>query len=65
MVLPAEDPCPILLDDALVTFDDERCAAALEVLAELGRKRQILLFTCQSREATLLKGGTDHHIITL
>jgi len=65
MVLPAEDPCPILLDDALVTFDDERCAAALEVLAELGRKRQILLFTCQSREAALLKRGTDHHIITL
>ena len=65
MVLPEEDPAPILLDDALVTFDDERCAAALQVLTELAKKRQILLFTCQSREAELLKDSTQHRIITL
>lgn len=42
---------PILLDDALCAFDDGRMALALAVLKELGAERQILLFSCHSREA--------------
>lgn len=42
---------PILLDDALCAFDDSRMALALAALKELGAERQILLFSCQSREA--------------
>lgn len=42
---------PILLDDALATFDDSRMERALELLKELGGERQILLFSCHSREA--------------
>ena len=56
LVLPGEDPCPLVLDDALANFDDARMALALDVLAELGEKRQILLFTCHSREAAYLAG---------
>ena len=44
---------PIVLDDALVAFDDERARVALQVLAEEAQSRQILLFTCQSRERRL------------
>lgn len=44
---------PLVLDDALVAFDDARAAAALRVLREESQKRQILLFTCQSRERRL------------
>ena len=44
---------PIVLDDALVAFDDERAKVALQVLAEEAQSRQILLFTCQSRERRL------------
>ena len=44
---------PLILDDALVRFDDERMAQAVEILAELGKEKQILLFTCQGREARL------------
>ncbi len=42
---------PILLDDALCTFDDERMALALNALRSFGADRQILLFSCHSREA--------------
>ena len=42
---------PILLDDALCAFDDRRMALALSTLKGLGAKRQILLFSCHSREA--------------
>ena len=54
MVLPREQSAPLVLDDALTSFDDERMAAALELLLELSEGRQILLFTCQEREGAYL-----------
>ena len=45
---------PIVLDDVLVNFDDERAMLALETLQEMSKSRQILLFTCQNREKRLL-----------
>ena len=50
MLLGGEDPCPIVLDDALINFDDVRMGYALDYLAELAQHRQILLFSCHSRE---------------
>lgn len=59
LVLPEEKAVPIVLDDALATFDDDRCAAALRWLKEEGRRRQILLFTCHSREAAFFAGDDE------
>ena len=42
---------PLVLDDVLVRFDDKRMAAAVDVLKELAENRQIILFSCQGREA--------------
>ena len=47
---------PLVLDDALAAFDDRRMALALELLVQLAEDRQILLFTCQGREAACLAG---------
>lgn len=41
---------PLILDDALVRFDDTRHAAAMQILRQTAQSKQILLFTCQSRE---------------
>ncbi len=41
---------PLILDDALVRFDDERLKTALEILREESAGKQVILFTCQSRE---------------
>lgn len=65
MVLPPEQNAPLILDDALLTFDDARLATTLNYLARLGAQRQILLFTCQGREAALLKGRPGVHITNL
>ena len=46
--------CPIILDDALVYYDDERLKTALQVLRDLAKQRQILLFTCTDREKRIL-----------
>lgn len=41
---------PVVLDDALVRFDDERLASAMQILAQEAEQKQVILFTCQSRE---------------
>jgi len=53
------DRPPILLDDALAAFDDRRLDLALDLLRELAREQQILLFSCHSREAVRLSGASD------
>ncbi len=65
LVLPGEDPAPLVLDDALVHFDDQRLALALDLLQELAQKRQILLFTCQNRERLYLEGNPTVHMTGL
>ena len=48
----------MILDDALVRFDDTRLKAALNILSDEAENRQILLFTCQERETRLLEGAS-------
>ena len=45
---------PLILDDCFLTYDDDRLAATLSWLAE-HYSGQILIFTCQKREAALLR----------
>ena len=44
---------PLVLDDALVRFDDRRLKTALEILREEAAQRQVILFTCQTREQNM------------
>lgn len=43
--LVEHEPMPLILDDLLVTFDDERTQVILPELARLSRKTQVFLFT--------------------
>lgn len=65
LVLDGEDPAPLILDDALVHFDDARLSLALDLLSRLGEHRQILLFTCQGRERAYLEQVPNIHITRL
>ena len=56
LTLPAGDPPPLILDDALANFDDERMVLALEHLRSRSERQQILLFTCHSREGAWAEG---------
>ncbi|MDM8566645.1 AAA family ATPase [Candidatus Halobeggiatoa sp. HSG11] len=42
-------PIPLILDDILINFDDERSTATLKILGELCQKTQILFLTHSSR----------------
>ena len=45
---------PLVLDDALVRFDDVRLKAALSILKDRANTQQVILFTCQDRENRLI-----------
>ncbi len=44
-LLESGEPMPFVADDLFASFDDRRTAAALEVLAELAKKTQVIVFT--------------------
>jgi uncharacterized protein YhaN len=46
-------PCPVILDDLLIHSDDTRALAALQVIAELAKRTQVLFFTHHTRLAEL------------
>ena len=47
------EPLPFVADDLLVQFDDDRAAAAINLLARLGQQTQVLLFTHHRHVADL------------
>lgn len=60
------EPMPLILDDILVRFDEERQKEALRFLADMGKEEQIFLFTCSEETRRLaevvrgeLAGETD------
>jgi len=57
---------PLMIDDAFVNFDDVRLKHTLDMLYNASMSRQIILFTCQQRESTMLtKNQIPHHLTTI
>ena len=46
---------PLVLDDAFVRFDDDRLKEILKILNQTGESKQVILFTCQSRERKIME----------
>ena len=56
---------PFIVDDILINFDDARSAATLQVLAELGKSNQLILFTHHQQvaeQAGALEGVQVHRL---
>ena len=47
LALPDSEPCPLIIDDALVNLDNVRLSQAMTLLRKLALERQIVLFTCR------------------
>ena len=62
--LESSEPIPFIVDDILVDFDDDRSLVALNSLAELARKTQVILFTHHSQvveQSKQLNGSVQVH----
>ena len=51
----ANEPMPLIVDDILIRFDDERATAALNILADLSKKTQVLFLTHHARLVDLVR----------
>ena len=47
LALPSGEPCPLIIDDALVNLDDTRFEQAMKLLRKIAKERQVILFTCR------------------
>jgi uncharacterized protein YhaN len=45
MTMEKSSPMPFIVDDILIKFDNNRAAAALEILADLSARTQVIFFT--------------------
>jgi len=64
--MESSEPMPFIVDDVLVDFDDRRSQAALQALATLAEKTQVILFTHHSRlveQAGQLQGPVQVHAL--
>lgn len=62
--MASAEPMPFIVDDVLVDFDDARSQAALNALAELAEKTQVILFTHHSQvveQSRQLRGVVQVH----
>jgi uncharacterized protein YhaN len=62
--LKAGPPLPLVLDDVLIHWDDERAQVALSVLADLSERMQVLLFTHHARDLASAAALRDPRIYT-
>jgi uncharacterized protein YhaN len=58
-------PLPLVVDDILVHFDDERARASLAVLGEVSARMQVLLFTHHARVVDIAKEAARATVHTL
>ena len=56
LMFKGSEPLPILLDDALTQYDDNRAKTALEYLKKYAENGQIIMFTCHR---SLYDASTD------
>ena len=62
----SQENLPLILDDCFIQYDDSRLKNVLEFLSNLGKERQIILFTCHNREKDLLDGlDVEYNLINL
>jgi uncharacterized protein YhaN len=59
------EPMPLVLDDVLVQFDDDRSRAALEIIAELSTRMQVLFFTHHARVVELARAAVASSSLTV
>jgi uncharacterized protein YhaN len=51
------EPLPVVLDDVLVNFDDDRATATLRALSTFASSTQVLLFTCHAHLIALAESA--------
>jgi uncharacterized protein YhaN len=60
--LAQHEPLPLVVDDVLINFDNDRAQAALQVLGELSRQTQVIFFTHHHHLMGLAEACVAEHV---
>ena len=61
--LEHNEPVPFVVDDLLITFDDDRSRASLQALAELAARTQVIFFTHHAHLVDLARESVDPDVL--
>ena len=61
--LEGSEPIPFVVDDVLISFDDDRATAALRVLADLSGRTQVVFFTHHLHLVRLAEEHVDRAVL--
>lgn len=61
--LEENEPMPLIVDDILIKFDDDRATTALKVLSDLSGKTQVIFFTHHRHLVELAEANIDPSIL--
>ncbi len=61
-LLDDAEPTPLILDDILVNFDDQRASETLRLLQELSQRTQVIYFTHHQHIRDLAEGWQQHRL---
>lgn len=61
--LDGKEPIPFVVDDVLISFDDDRALTALEVLAEFSQRAQVIFFTHHAHLVQLAQEHLDAGVL--
>ncbi|MBW3540031.1 MAG: AAA family ATPase [Planctomycetes bacterium] len=59
------EPLPLIVDDVLVMFDDDRARAALRALARLSKKTQVVFFTHHEHLLEVAREALDSSLLCI
>jgi uncharacterized protein YhaN len=59
------EPLPFIVDDILIQFDDQRAKVALQVLAQLSTRLQVIFFTHHYRLTELVQELQGLHVVQI
>ncbi len=63
--LPSNESMPLIFDDILIRFDNQRSVEILKILAELSNRTQVLFFTHHSHLVDIAKDQIDETILQI
>jgi uncharacterized protein YhaN len=57
------EPLPVIVDDCLINFDDDRSRAALQAVGQLSQKTQVIMLTHHARIVELAQSALDPSVL--
>ena len=54
---------PVIMDDVLVNFDDDRRRSAVDVISDFARDRQVIFFTCHQATVEAFATAAKQHTL--